>query len=434
MNNRGPQEEKRSVLDWKLIRIPRVVFRILVLTVVGVLGMAVLVLAIKTKGEEVPWLANLGRTLGIYETAAGEDTTAGQDVVESRYAKLIYVRGDVTVKPKQELRFAKATKGQILHEGDSIRTYSGAHAEVLFDEGNRLTIKPDSLVVIRDMKENRLTKIKKSSINLLRSDVEATIHRPKVEGSEFVINTPTAEATISNAKVAIQVSEAQASEVKVFQGTVGLKVGEQEVEVAQNQSVAVSKDARIEEIRELPPAPELLDPQNLAEFFFKRLKNMKADLKWRPVAEDLTYRLQVALDPYFSDLVIVRTALPPEGVAIQGLKSGIYYWRIHAVTPDGAAGDFSDYRVFKVAIDQTPPEIKLDDILLLKVSGRMNAQISGWTEADAAVTINGTSVTPDRTGRFKYILSKVTAGAVVSIAAEDRVGNRKVVEKTIAVP
>ncbi len=434
MKNRGPQEEKRSLLDWKLIRIPRVVFQILVLTVVGVLGMAALVLAIKTKGEEVPWLGKLGRTLGIYETATGKDAAADQDVVESRYAKLIYVKGDVTVKPKQELRFAKATKGQILQEGDSIRTYSGAHAEVLFDEGNRLTIKPDSLVVIRDMKENRLTKIKKSSINLLRSDVEATIHRPKVEGSEFVISTPTAEAKISEAKVAIQVSEEQESEVKVFQGTVGLKVGEQEIELSQNQAAAVSKDTRIEQIRELPAAPELADPENLAEFFFKQLKEMKADLKWRPVAEDVTYRLQVALDPYFSDLVIVRTALPPEGVSIQGLQSGIYYWRVHAVTADGAAGDFSDYRVFKVAIDQTPPDIKLDDILLLKVSGKMNAQISGWTEADAAVTINGTSITPDKTGRFKYILSQITPGAVVSVAAEDRVGNRKVVEKKIAVP
>ncbi len=434
MKNPDPQEKKRLFLDWKLIRIPRVLFRVLVLAVVGVLTMAALVLAIKTKAEEVPWLADLGRTLGIYEKDPGDGAAAGEDIVESRYATLIYVKGDVTVKPRQELRFVKATKGQILGEGDSIRTYSGAHAEVLFDEDNRLMIKPDSLVVIRDMKQNRLTKIKKSSINLLRSDVEATIHRPKVEGSEFVISTPTAEAKISEARLSIHVSEEQESEVKVFQGTVGLKVGEQEVELAKNQAAAVSKDTRIEAIRELPPAPELAEPENLAEFFFKRLNDMKAHLRWRPGAEELTYRLQVALDPYFSDLVIVRTALPPEGVLIQGLQSGIYYWRVHAVTPDGAAGDFSDYRVFKVAIDQTPPIVKLDDILLLKVSGKMNAQISGWTEADAAVTINGTSITPDKTGRFKYILSRIAPGEVVSVVAEDRVGNRKVVEKTLAVP
>ncbi len=427
------KKEKRKLFDWRLIRIPRVLVRFLVILLTVISLFVGLVVAVKLKADEIPLLARVGGMLGIYHIASdGPEETAG-NVIESRSAKLIFVKGNVTVKPKQDLRFQRAEKGQILHEGDSIRTYSGGHAEVAFDDGNRLTVKPDSYVVIRDMKQNRLTKIKKSSINLQQSDVEATIRRPKVAGSEFVIVTPTAQATISEAKVAIQVSKEKDSRMKVFKGAVALQVGEESVEVTENKSVAISRDTQVEEIKDLPPSPLLIDPGNLAEFFFKTLNEMKAVLKWSPVAKNVKYRIQVALDPFFTDFVIVRTGLSESGVVIQGLKSGIYYWRVNTITAEGIEGDFADYRVFKVTIDKTPPDIRLDDIILLKVSGTLNAQISGETEAKARVTINGTKVTPDKTGRFKYMLSRIAPGAEVRIVAEDSVGNRKVLKKKIEV-
>ncbi len=427
------KQEKRKLLDWRLIRIPRALVRFLVGLLFVVALFVGLVIAVKLKADEIPFLARVGSILGIYHSASVVPEDGEGNVIESRSAKLIFVKGNVTVKPKQELRFRRAEKGQILHEGDSIRTYSGGHAEVAFDDGNRLTVKPDSYVVIRDMKQNRLTKIKKSSINLQQSDVEATIRRPKVAGSEFVIVTPTAQATISEAKVAIRVSKEQDSRMKVFKGAVALQVGEESVEVTENKSVVISRDTKVEEIKDLPPPPVLLDPENLAEFFFRTLNEMKTVLKWSPVAKNVKYRIQVALDPFFTDFVIVRTGLSESGVVIQGLKSGIYYWRVNTITAEGVEGDFADYRVFKVTIDKTPPDIRLDDIILLKVSGTLNAQISGETEAKARVTINGTRVYPDKTGRFKYMLSRIAPGTEVRIVAEDPVGNRKILKKKIEV-
>ncbi len=339
----------------------------------------------------------------------------------------------MTVKTEQELRFRRAEKGQVLHEGDSIRTYSGGYTEVAFDDGNRLTVKPDSYVVIRAMKQNRFTKIKKSSINLQQSDVEATIRRPKVPGSEFVIVTPTAHATISEAKVAIRVTKEKESRMKVFKGSVALRVGQETLDIDKNKSVAVSRESQVGEIKDLPPPPVLDNPQNLAEFFFKTLNAMRTVLKWRPVTKNVKYRLQVALDPFFTDFVIVRTGLSEPGVVIQGLKSGIYYWRVDTITAEGVEGDFADYRVFKVTIDKTPPNIRLDDIILLKVAGTLNAQISGETEADAQVTVNGLEVHPDKMGRFKYMLAGMKPGAVIRIVAEDAVGNRRVLKKKIEV-
>ncbi|NOY52233.1 MAG: hypothetical protein GXP58_01265 [Deltaproteobacteria bacterium] len=427
------QKERRKLFDWRLIRIPRAWVRFLLVLFIVVSLLSGLVIAVKLKADEVPFLARVGGILGIYHSALEVSDDSQGSVIESRSAKLIFVKGNVTVKSKQELRFRRAKRGRILHEGDSIRTYSGGYAEVTFDDGNRLMIKPDSYVVIRAMKQNRFTKIKKSSINLQQSDVEATIRRPKVAGSEFVIVTPTAHATISEAKVAIRVTKEKESRMKVFKGTVALQVGTDKVEITENQSVTISHDSRVEEIKDLPPPPVLDHPENLAEFFFKSLNGMKTVLKWRPVPKNVKYRLQVALDPFFTDFVIVRTGLSEPGVVIQGLKSGIYYWRVNTITSEGREGDFSDYRVFKVTIDKTPPFIRLDDIILLKVAGTLKAQVSGETEAKALVTINGTGVHPDKMGRFKYMLSGIQPDAVVRIVAEDSVGNRKVLKKRIEV-
>ena len=427
------EKEKSGLIRWKLIRIPHAVFRLVLIALVVVLLLSSLALAVNFGGDRFPWLAQLGAMLGMTNPETDGGTDQESDVIESRFAKLILMKGDVTVKSAEEMRFRKAVKDQILKEGDSIRTHSGGKAEVLFDDGNRLTVKSDSLVVLRDMKQHRLTKIRKSSINLLQSDVEATIRRPKVAGSEFEIITPTALAKISDAKVSIQVSKENDSQLKVYRGSVNLQVEDKSVEVTARQAVGISKDKLIDQIRDLPSAPELTDPENLAEFVFKGLNDMKAVLKWTTATPEVKYRLQVAVDPFFSDFVIVQTGLSEQGVVVEGLKSGIYYWRTSAVTSQGIEGEFSDYRVFKVTIDQSPPEVKLDDILLVKSGGTNSAQVSGQTEPDALVTINGVSVELNKVGKFKYVLSNIQSETPLTIVAEDTVGNKSVINKSITV-
>ena len=427
MKKREIDTDKRSLVNWKMIRIPRIAIQLLSILLLFIAFMV----SIYLFQDRIPFLAKMGNIIGIRSGSVQQDEAMDNDTVETHFARLVFVKGDVTVKPNKELRFVKAEKNQTLREGDSIRTYSGGYAEVLFDEGNRLSIKPDSLVMIREMKENRLTKIRRSSIKLRESDIEAFVRRPKVAGSEFRIETPTATAKITEAKVALQVSKDNESTLKVYKGAVNLEIGEESLEVTQNQGVAITKESKIEDMKDLPPSPELLSPENLAEFFFKNLNQMQAVLKWKPASDNVKYRLQAALDPYFSDLVIVRTGLARQGVVVQSLKSGIYYWRVSAITPEGTEGDFSDYRVFKVTIDQKPPDVYLDDILLLKVSGKVNAQITGQTEADATVSIDGVTVHPDKTGRFKYILSNVNSDAEITVVAEDQVGNKNILKKKI---
>jgi len=434
MTRKEMRKERKPLLDWKMIRIPRVLVRVFVIFILILVLAVSFPIFLKKEGGRFPFLVKIGSFFGLQASPEKKQDEPDSNVMDVYFARLVYVKGDVNVKSQKELKFQKAEKDQILREGDTIRTYSGGYAEVLFDEGNKLTIKPDSLVVIHDMKENRLTKIRKSSINLLQSDVEAVVRRPKIEGSEFVIVTPTALAKISEAKVAVQVSKEQESKLKVFSGAVDVKVGGESMEVVRNQSVDISKEKKIREIKDLPAPPKLGSPENLAEFFFKNLSEMKMVLKWDDSLSGVTYRIQVALDPYFTDLVIVRTGLSEKGVVVQGLKSGIYYWRVSSITSEGNEGDFSDYSVFKITIDQTPPDIVLDDLLLLKVSGKVNAQISGQTEPDAAVTINDVPVLPDKTGRFKYVLSQISSDTEITIVAVDRVGNRKIFKKTVQNP
>jgi hypothetical protein len=86
-----------------------------------------------------------------------------------------------------------------LASGDRVRTFSNARAEVGFDDGNVLRIKPDSLIVIGDLTENVRTKVRTSSVRLLVSNIEADIKKSVVQGSQFRLEC-TATADIDKAR------------------------------------------------------------------------------------------------------------------------------------------------------------------------------------------------------------------------------------------
>jgi len=60
------------------------------------------------------------------------------------------------------------------------------------------------------------------------------------------------------------------------------------------------------------------------------------------------YRLQVARDPGFEDLVVDREAVRGAEASLEGLAPGRYHWRLRSVRPDGDAGPWGPARAFEV--------------------------------------------------------------------------------------
>ena len=128
-----------------------------------------------------------------------------------------------------------------LASGDRVRTFSSARAEVSFDDGNVLRIKPDSLIVIGDLTENVRTKVRKSSVRLLVSNIEADIKKSVVRGSQFRLEMPTATADIDKARMSVEIRPDKQSQVSVYSGQVDLDTGSQKVQVTDRKTVMISR-------------------------------------------------------------------------------------------------------------------------------------------------------------------------------------------------
>ncbi|MFZ5858838.1 MAG: C39 family peptidase [Chloroflexota bacterium] len=95
-----------------------------------------------------------------------------------------------------------------------------------------------------------------------------------------------------------------------------------------------------------PPAqatPGQANPQPTVEAMIPLngaiLSRTEFDLSWYPAPGAAQYHVQVAIDEAFQSMQIDETVSEP-ALHVQ-LSSGVYFWRVQAITEEGAAADFS---------------------------------------------------------------------------------------------
>jgi hypothetical protein len=89
-----------------------------------------------------------------------------------------------------------------------------------------------------------------------------------------------------------------------------------------------------------PPAPSPAPPEAEAG---------RVRLAWPKGGDGTTYRLQIARDVSFSDIVIDRATSTP-GTTIESPAPGTYYLRVKSIEADGLEGDFGVPQSFAVAV------------------------------------------------------------------------------------
>jgi hypothetical protein len=105
---------------------------------------------------------------------------------------------------------------------------------------------------------------------------------------------------------------------------------------------------------QLPAAPSAIEPSTGADVV------ADARFVWSAVGESADYRLQIARDPDFSQVVLERDAGNLTRVEIPGIDPGRYYWRVSAANGRGEWGEWSpgrEYEQWKVSPTPYPPAV-----------------------------------------------------------------------------
>lgn len=427
--------DRRRAFEWKVIRIP---YSVLYVT------FAIIFLAVGSLGlyyfrDSLPFplpatfqmvFEKLGAKIGARQGMVGG---GDESFIERRYATLSFLTGDVKVQRSKSMNWISAQLKMKLETGDRVRTFGGSRAEVLFDDGSVLKIKSDSLIVIGDLMENVKTKVRKSSVRLMVSSIEADIKKSVVEGSQFRLEMPSAVAEMDRAKISVQVGPEKNSDIRVYSGNVDVDTGERRLSVGDLSRVSVGPGSDVSEVTQILPVPKIYSPEMLTKLFFNREDRISFTVKWKPVKKAVGYHLQMDNDRRFLHPELDQTDIDKEEYVVSGLTPGVYYAHVSALDLTAQQSLFSEPVAFMIVLDKTPPGVEVQKFVSSKAPGGYDIYLEGQTEPAVEIMLAGRTIVVDEQGRFSASLRGIPPGrSEVQLLVKDRAGNETSLSLAVA--
>jgi hypothetical protein len=324
-------------------------------------------------------------------------------------ARFTAVEGSVVVKVGGLGAEIAGRTGQELRTGDVVQTDLRAAAAITFQNGNVVTVRPDTVVLISE--GEAAVAEQATAWHVQSGQVSFDLKRQ----TEIVTST-TRTTTSAAASGSIDVNDAGGTGVKIFRGSAEVSTtGGQTVILADNQAVLVDKLGGAGPKIALPPAPTLTAPQSQAELPYVRPPNTTAHLTWSAVNNAARYEVAMDYNVVQAELLL-SAAFPPANVAettyaVNALDPGKYFWRVAGVTPEGLEGEFSRVSIFAVmpaapAASAPRLEARTEDLESV-------VEVKGRTDPGATLTVDGhpVKVLPD--GRFSEHIRKTGRSSIV---------------------
>lgn len=240
--------------------------------------------------------------------------------------------GDVKLRLSSALGWGGASRGEDVHDGDSVFVPPGGTAMLRFTDGTELALDERTLVVVE------MPHAGERAVTLRQGSASS---RTGTEG--LTLQTPAGEAKLgAQAEASVELS-GEKLEVLVKKGVAEVKGGGQSATVRGGERVAAAKSGTVQ----LVAWPvTLLTPEPQARMAF-RSTPPALTLTWKGATENA--RVQIARDRLFA---FTDVELPAEGGTVELLEParGVSWWRL--VNAQGRA--ISEARRFSFVEDRAP--------------------------------------------------------------------------------
>ncbi len=346
------------------------------------------------------------------------------------------LEGKVQVKKARQLIWKDATKKLRLGAGDQIKTGSSASAQIIYFNGSITTIKPGSILEIKELFDDPDSRIQQVRETLRTGRVVSSTLPMSVDGSFHELSTKnvTVQAT-GRSRFETRFDELNAgTSVGVYQGSAVVKSGGRERRLRGREQVSVDSKGALSATVKLPPTPTLLEPMDQKIFTVGAdEQGSQIELLWEDMELPGTYHLQISASSLFGHLLLDKKDVTSIRVKLPPTEPGSYYWRAAFQTPNGLESAFSETRKFKVLtgrvmnVDDTiPPQLVIDDFMVFSTQ----VIVRGHTESGAILEANGKKVDVGDDGSFTIIVRLRKEGRNrVRFVAQDAAGNETVVDR-----
>jgi len=354
----------------------------------------------------------------------------------AKQAKFVNLDGRVQVKKVNSVQWVTADYRMALDKGDFIQTSGDGAARVTFADGTTYTVQADSLVTVeensvgRDSETRVAMHITSGAVDLATGTWDSPNSKAEVSFSNAVASVK------QNSRAAVHSDpKTNESEITVSAGTADLstKDGRQHVEIGRWERVNVPASGGTMVKTNVLAPPDLAQPLNLQPLIVADAKHAPIHFEWKPVSDAVSYELRISTTSMFSRIVEDRK-LTGTAVDLTGLDAGDYFWDVLATDVQKRVSAPSDTFKFTLATQGKGQEMLLE-VASPELHGNV-VEISGRTEAGAALIINGEPVADIRPdGSFKYFTSSLSRGSqTVVITGQNRRGGTAIKRVEIVIP
>jgi hypothetical protein len=364
-------------------------------------------------------------------------TGGGGSATTKREAHFVNIDGMVRVRKSPSLQWTQADYNTGLAKGDFVQTGNDGMARIIFADGTNYVLKPDSLIVVEESREDPVTKATEVAVQVSSGAVDLSTGRFEVPGSTSQVTFENAVATLAEESRALIRNDPTKNvhEFTLDQGTAEVRREASVARLGQYDRVSFSSDKPGLTRSKVIAPPKLSSPPNMALTVTKEPKAATLAFAWNPVRGAVAYRLHVSPSGMFSNLVVDRRVRGRTSVSVSGLEEGTYYWY---VTSLDSAGNESQpglpNRFSLVQQVQDEGEVFLE-VTRINQHGKV-LEVVGRTEPGSLVIINNEqvfSIAAD--GTFRHFTSPLprSGSNQITITAQNRKGDTNSIRKNIVV-
>jgi len=357
------------------------------------------------------------------------------DTTGARMVRFYRIEGEVRVKRAGEFSWKGADSEMVLQIGDQVKTSSSGSAQLIYFDGTLTTIKAGSLLEIRDLYEDPVTKVRRVREKLNWGELKASTREKNVRGSYHEVATESVAARSedgSEFRVAYDRGQKTAT-FDVFGGRIEVASDGRKEMIDAGERIRADSSGRLRAREALPGVARLISPADQRVFVNEDPTRSRITLTWEAVPGAVSYRLVIAEKPLFTK-PLYDAERAETSAAVEGVPVGSYYWRVAAVSADGGIGPYSDARRFRVAAehihdqsDTEPPVLEIAEFVPI---GAM-VIVNGRTEPGATLWVDNEKVDVADDGRFYSVVRLRREGLNrIRFVAQDTAGNESELQKS----
>jgi hypothetical protein len=365
---------------------------------------------------------------------AGEETEAGPndpgDGGGPAVAHLSHVLRDVKDKPADAIAWALSREGMSLGDYHAVQTFDRSGATISFSESSELALGENTLVILKKADPSARDNRRLASLIVVGGELRGTLAVSRgapvsveIEAATHALNIVSDAGPDARAEFAVRVNEDASSVFTIFSGRAAISSEKGTIDMTPNHAVTVDPAGAFGPLREIPPPPVLLEPEDGVRLTF-RASRSRMHFGWEAsgpegAGGDEAWLLTVARDSGFRDIVSSELLSKPEHT--QGnLREGDYYWRVSARRGD-LEGPYSPARRFRITRDLMEPRLLVE--FPARVVSAREIVLTGSAEPGTRVFINNEEIPVEASGRFAHAITLQRGVNMVVVEAVDSAGN-----------